>query len=258
VKKPSLRQRLGKEPLLGVLSSIDSPELVETLGYMGVDFFIADGESAIVSHTGLSNLVRAGNLAGIPVLFRTPIPEDLKILQPYLGTGISGLLVPDVESPSRLADIIHAVRFPPLGGRSAGACQATDYGLAGPMARFEQEENESFVVIAQIESGAGVDAVKDIIAVPGVDAVNVGTRDLANNLGKRGDVNDPAVKECVAQVRAAMKDSPVVFCQVLRNDQEIEPGLAEGSMMFLLMTVPLVKYGLDPFVRQLKQFGTSG
>ena len=252
MKKPSLRQRLGKAPLLGVLSSIDSPELVETLGYMGVDFFIADGEPAIVTHTGLSDLVRAGNLAGIPVLFRTPIPNDLKMLQPYLGTGISGLLVPDVESPSRMAEIVKAVRFPPLGTRSAGACQATDYGLTGPMTAFEQEENERFVVIAQIESRAGVDAVQDIISVPGVDAINVGTRDLANNLGLRGDVNHPAVRECVDKVRAAMKGSPVVFCQVLRNDQEIESGLAEGSMMFLLMTVPLLRYGLSPFQKHLK------
>jgi 4-hydroxy-2-oxoheptanedioate aldolase len=252
VKKPSLRQRLGREPLLGVLSGIDSPELVETLGYMGVDFFIADGEPSIVSHTGLSNLVRAGNLAEIPVLFRTPIPEDLRMLQPYLGTGISGLLVPDVESPARLAEIVKAVRFPPIGTRSAGACQATDYGLTGPMAAFEQDENERFVVIAQIESQAGVDAIADIIAVPGVDAVNVGTRDLANNLGKRGDVNCPEVKECVAKVRAAMKGSTVSFCQVLRNDQEIESGLAEGSMMFLLMTVPLLKYGLGPFMKHLR------
>ena len=252
MKKPSLRQRLGKEPLLGVLSSVDSPELVETLGYMGVDFFIADGESAIVSHTALSNLVRAGNLAGIPVLFRTPIPNDPRMLGPYLGTGISGLLIPDVESPARLTEIVRAVRFPPHGTRSAGACQATDYGLTGSMAAFEAEENERFVVIAQIESQAGVDAVEDIISVPGVDAVNVGTRDLANNLGLRGDVNHPQVKESVAKVRTAMKGSPVVFCQVLRNDQEVESGMAEGSMMFLLMTVPLLNFGLKPFLKHLK------
>ena len=251
MKKPSLRDRLGKTPLLGVLSSIDSPELVETLGFMGVDFFVADGESAIVSHTALSDLVRAGNLAGVPVLFRTPI-SDPKMLGPYLGTGISGLLIPDVESPSHLADTLKAVRFPPDGVRSIGACQATDYGLTGSMAEFQEEENRRFVVIAQIESQAGVDAVEDIILVPGVDAVNVGTRDLANSLGKRGDVNDPQVKECVSRVRVAMKGSPVVFCQVLRNDQEMESALSEGSMMFLLMTVPLLNHGLKPFLKHLK------
>lgn len=251
MKKPSLRQQLGKKPLLGVLSSIDSPELVETLGYMGADFFVADGEFAAVSHVALSNLVRAGNLAGIPVLFRTPI-ADPKMLGPYLGTGISGLLIPDVESPDELSAIVTAVRFPPEGNRGIGACQANDYALTKSMVEFQEEENQRFVIIAQIESKAGVDAVHDIIAVPGVDAVNVGTRDLANSLGKRGDVNDPQVREYVDKVREATKGSLVSFCQVLRNDQELEPALAKGSMMFLLLTVPLLNHGLKPFLRHLK------
>jgi hypothetical protein len=60
------------------------------------------------------------------------------------------------------------------------------------------------------------------------------------------------LKECVNKVREAIKGSPVAFCQVLRNDQEMESALSEGSMMFLLMTVPLLNHGVKPFLKYLR------
>jgi 4-hydroxy-2-oxoheptanedioate aldolase len=59
--------------------------------------------------------------------------------------------------------------------------------------------------MVQIESPAGVEAAAAIAAVDGVDALVVGTADLALALGVAGDSHAPALRDAVCRVAAAAR-----------------------------------------------------
>ena len=58
------------------------------------------------------------------------------------------------------------------------------------------------IVIAQIEEPEGVDTIKDIAAVKGIDGLFVGPADLAVCLGET-NLNAPRTREAMAKVCAA-------------------------------------------------------
>jgi 4-hydroxy-2-oxoheptanedioate aldolase len=87
-----------------------------------------------------------------------------------LDLGAAGVIVPLVESPEQAAHAVAACRYPPAGTRSYGPVRVAGDG------------GESLCVV-MCETRAGVEALAAICAVPGLDAVYVGPRDLALSYG---------------------------------------------------------------------------
>jgi 2-keto-3-deoxy-L-rhamnonate aldolase RhmA len=65
--------------------------------------------------------------------------------------------------------------------------------------------NEETLVVVMIESPQGVASCEEIAAVPGVDALLIGTNDLCFELGIPGQFNDPRVAEAYRKVISACR-----------------------------------------------------
>ena len=96
------------------------------------------------------------------------------------------------------------MKFPPLGRRSWGprACAPLS-GFVGPA--YLHEANAITLAIAMIETREALDALDDILAVPGIDGVFVGPSDLSIALSTGGAV-DPrgtAVEAALTKIAAA-------------------------------------------------------
>jgi 4-hydroxy-2-oxoheptanedioate aldolase len=65
--------------------------------------------------------------------------------------------------------------------------------------------NEETLVVAMIESPQAVASCEEIAAVPGVDALLIGTNDLCFEMGIPGQFNDPKVKDAYTRVIAACR-----------------------------------------------------
>jgi 2-keto-3-deoxy-L-rhamnonate aldolase RhmA len=122
-----------------------------------------------------------------------------------LDLGAIGIVVPHVDSAAQAEDAVRAAHYPPRGDRGfATYTRAGRFGLTGVDEHLAAAA-ERTVVIAMIESRAGVAAAGEIADVDGVDAVFVGPADLALDLGHPGEPRHPEVAAAIADVGAAVR-----------------------------------------------------
>jgi len=140
-----------------------------------------------------------------------PVGEAAVIKQ-YLDIGFRTLLVPMVESAEQARQIVAATRFPPLGCRGVASATSRASGF-GADKTYLARAHEEICLIVQIESRTGLDAIDEIAAVEGVDALFIGPADLAGSLGHLGDpLHDEvqnAISDALARIAAAGKPAGI-------------------------------------------------
>lgn len=156
----------------------------------GARFVVYDAE-----HTGwgwetLSRLVATTRGTGPEPYVRVPHTERSAISR-ALDVGAAGVMVPMVESAGQARDIVAWSKYPPDGVRGAAFGIAHDAYVRGDSVGYMRRVNDRGLVIAQIETVAGLAAVEEIAAVPGVDVVWVGHYDLTNSMGIPGAFDHP-------------------------------------------------------------------
>ena len=178
-RQRSLRAAIAERSFVGTFQIIGSPTVTEVLALSGADIIVPDAEHAAFDLPILEQLVRAGDLRGASVVIRVPgIGNDLSRA---LDTGAAGVIVPRVESAAEAEAIVRATRFPPMGARGIGPARATSYGLDIPT--YRERADDELLVVAMVETRAGLDAVDEIVAVDGIDVILIGPADLASSLG---------------------------------------------------------------------------
>jgi 2-dehydro-3-deoxyglucarate aldolase/4-hydroxy-2-oxoheptanedioate aldolase len=118
-----------------------------------------------------------------------------------------GLMIPMVESEEQAQLIARSVKYPPEGRRGAAFGVAhDDYGLEpGTAIEKMARANSEVLIIAQIETAAGVENVEKIAAVPGIDILWIGHNDLTNSMNIPGQFTNPDYLAAVERVLAACK-----------------------------------------------------
>lgn len=192
----SFRERLvARETLIGLWAASGSPTTAEIIGTCGADWVIIDAEHSPNTVSDIVAQLRA--LSGSPsfVVVRAPSKEPLELGR-LLDAGARGIMVPMVESANEAEAVVAATRYPPRGRRGVGGgfARATRWtGISDYLAQAE----ESFSLIVQIETLAGIRALGDILAVDGVDGVFFGPADLAASLGHLGEPRHPDVQSAI-------------------------------------------------------------
>lgn len=168
----------------------------------GAEFAVFDME-----HTGWSIetirmlIATTGGTTMIP-LVRIPATEYHFVAR-ALDMGAMGLMVPMVESADQARAIVAAAKYPPLGRRGAAFTIAHDDYTSGDIVEKIHSANRETLLIAQIETVAGVRNVQAIAATSGIDVLWIGHFDLSNSLGIPGQFDHPQFHEAVTQVLAA-------------------------------------------------------
>lgn len=186
------RLRAGQPLLTTFVKSADA-NVTEVLAQAGFDVLIADLAHSALSLRDVESIVRAAEIHGVPVLVRLE-PSDLPLAGRVMESGAAGVQVTDVATTGRLADIRTAVAFPPHGRRGISlANRAGRFGLR-TAAEVVDDAGGGAVVIAQLESRAGLENLAGLLAAPAPpDAWFLGPMDLAMDLGHPGAVDHPDV-----------------------------------------------------------------
>ncbi|QPM90917.1 HpcH/HpaI aldolase family protein [Pseudooceanicola algae] len=196
----------ARTPLRGPFVAIPSPMVVEIMGGANPDFLCIDTEHSPIPDFLLTEMIRAGDLSGQPVLVRVQSALAQNITA-ALDAGATGILVPHVSSAQEAAAVVKAARFPPEGTRGAGPGRAAGYirNIAG----YIEDARRDTVVMVQIETVAAVARVAEILAVPGIDLALIGPGDLAVDLAARDETRslDTLIDEVIAAGQAA--DLPI-------------------------------------------------
>src|SRR5439155_26617319 len=118
--------------------------------------------------------------------------NDPVLIKPVLDIGAAGVIVPSVSTADEARRAVAACRYPPDGIRGFGPRRPSNYGrLGGP--EFCKAANEAVIVIIQIEHIHGVNNLDEILAVPGLTGILVGSNDLSGSMGHMGEPRHPDV-----------------------------------------------------------------
>jgi 4-hydroxy-2-oxoheptanedioate aldolase len=122
-------------------------------------------------------------------------------IQKATDIGALGIIVPLVETTDEVRDTVRYAMYPPEGVRSLGNGQYR--ALWGD--DYRATANANIMIVAMIESPAGVAIADDIAAVPGVDVVFAASTDLGSFSGlAQGDPRyEQMVTDIVDATRAA-------------------------------------------------------
>ena len=190
-----------KRAQIGLWMGLADHYCAEICAGAGFDWLLIDGEHS--PNDLRSMLQQAQVIAAYPgthAIARMPVGHGhvgTALIKQYLDLGIQTLLVPMVDTAQQAADLVHAMRYPPLGIRGMGGARASRWGRYPNYAR---EANAQVCLLVQAETRAALDNLDAIVATEGVDGVFIGPADLSASLGH---VGNPGHKE----VQAAIDDT---------------------------------------------------
>lgn len=168
----------------------------------GAEFVVYDMEHTGWSIETIRGLVATTRAADIVPMVRVPATQYHLLSRP-LDVGAMGLMVPMVETPAQAALIADSAKYPPAGHRGAAFGVAHDDYAGGDILAKMQSANDEVFLIAQIETGAGVENADAIAATPGIDCLWIGHFDLTNSLGIPGQFDNPIYLKAVDRVLEA-------------------------------------------------------
>lgn len=205
-----LRARLADpgSRLLAAFVGIGRVEVVQIVGHAGFDLVLLDGEHGDVASSGMAALVAAGHGVGLHVVVRVP-ELRAQAISAALDAGADGVLVPHVRDADEAHAAVAACRFPPQGIRSVhGAVPAAHYGFRPDYLRVA---NTDSACIVMCEDAAALAHIEEVVAVPGLDAVFVGSFDLSASMGHVGHPGHTQVVRATRRVLASAHQAGIAM-----------------------------------------------
>jgi 4-hydroxy-2-oxoheptanedioate aldolase len=205
-------------PAFGIYVMSGSPKMVETLGFAGLDYVRIDMESPATNPETIHHMIHTAHAVGVTPFVRVPsFPNDAideGLIQRVIDMGAMGIILPRATGRAYVEAAVRAVKGPPLGERHAGPGGFT--GGAGQVSYAEHLAwaNENILLSVQVETKSGIEAIDEIVSVPGLDMVQSGRGDLSYEYGVPGKQYDPVVMEAERKmIEAGLKAGKIVGIQ---------------------------------------------
>lgn len=177
---------------LGAWLSMPSTHSAEIAGGLGFAYVCVDCQHGVADYQVAVDMLgaigaasRAAVASGASDAPSTPVVRvpwnEPGIIGRMLDAGAQGVIIPMVNSVAEAQAAVAATKYPPLGARSFGPVLAAS--RTAPGENYFSVANDRTACIPMIETRAAVEALDDILAVEGVDAIYVGPADLSISYG---------------------------------------------------------------------------
>jgi 2-keto-3-deoxy-L-rhamnonate aldolase RhmA len=193
----------------------------------GADFVIFDMEHSGWSTETLRSLFATCGGTDLVAMARVPAAQ-YHLIARALDVGAMGIMVPLVESEEQARLVAQSAKYPPVGRRGAAFRVAHDDYLGGDVAEKIRSANAEGLLIAQIETVAGLEQVERIAAVDGIDVVWIGQFDLTNSLGIPADFEHPTYLAAVERVLNACRQHGKAAGFMVTSPAEARAKLNQG------------------------------
>ncbi len=172
---------------------------------LGLDFVFIDTEHIPIGRETLAWMCQTYRTLGLAPVVRIPSPDPFEATK-VLDGGASGVIAPYVETAEKVRQLVGAVKLRPLKGDKLQRALTENASLEPELAAYLDHHNQDYALIVNIESVPALDALDDILAVDGLDAVLVGPHDLSCSLGVPEQYDHPrftsAVEDIIKRARA--------------------------------------------------------
>lgn len=191
----------GPQPAGMMVMEFFTPALPGILADAGLDFAVFDMEASGLSFERFQMLAALSHAAGITPLVRVPAVST-EVIGRCLDLGAAGIMAPKVQNALAAQELTRMTRFPPLGVRGSGL-RAYPSGYVDATSANDRASAPA-VTVCQLETMEAVEQAERIVAIPGVDVLNVGANDLAAQIGvNTGHADVVAAIERVRELSAA-------------------------------------------------------
>tara|TARA_R110001592_G_scaffold138140_2_gene356711 strand:- start:3329 stop:4093 length:765 start_codon:yes stop_codon:yes gene_type:complete len=222
---------LGGENLSGTFLKTPALQLIEIFAKSGMDFIALDAEHSPFDRGTADACLGMARALNFPALVRIPDGSPSQILT-MLDSGATGLVVPHVNTVEKAKEVAKAARFGHGGRGFAGSTRWAGYATR-TMADILQQSEDETVILAQIEEPEAVEAIDEIAAVDGIDALFVGPADLAVCYGLT-DPAAPQVRDAIGRVGEAAKKHGKCLVTFAPNTSWVPDLKALGVTMFFV------------------------
>jgi 2-keto-3-deoxy-L-rhamnonate aldolase RhmA len=171
----------GKQVVGGTVSTSD-PNVYCAMATAGFDFLWIEMQHSPLTHDEVAHMIRSCPEATAIPFVRVPDATEGDI-QKAADNGALGIIVPMVENMDKIKAAVRFAKYPPIGKRSQGGGQYRIWGDD-----YRQTANDNIMIVAMIESPAGVAIADQIASLDGVDVVFAASTDLGSFSGhKQGE-----------------------------------------------------------------------
>jgi 2-keto-3-deoxy-L-rhamnonate aldolase RhmA len=193
----------------------------------GADFVMFDMEHTGWSTETLKTLFATCGGTELAPMARVPAAQ-YHLIARALDVGAMGIMVPMVDSEEQARLVAQSAKYPPVGRRGAAFGVAHDDYTRGDVAEKIRTANAEGLVIAQIETVAGLEQVERIAAIDGIDVVWIGQFDLTNSLGIPADFEHPTYKAAVERILNACHQHGKAAGFMVTSPEEARAKLDQG------------------------------
>jgi 4-hydroxy-2-oxoheptanedioate aldolase len=196
IVRNSVKEKLARGEVVASMTVrlVPTVEIVRIAKSAGFDGLYIDLEHSSFSMQTASQISIMALEAGLPAFVRVPANTP-EYISRVLDGGALGVIAPGVRSAGEARQVVAAAKYPPLGSRGLSAGLPQLQFRTFPAPESLPALNDATMVIVQFESAASLAAAEDIVAVPGVDLILIGTNDLMADLGIPGEYDHPKVHD---------------------------------------------------------------
>lgn len=207
----------------GIWRVLPSPQLTEILAQAGLDFQILDREHGAYGFDALLTDILACDASRTHAWVRVSGTDKVEV-QRCLDLGAHGIVFPQLASVEDFRRAASWMDYPPTGTRGFNPfVRAGRYGVT------EGAERAPAAFVPIIETLAAVEALDEILTLPRLDLVYLGTYDLSAQLGCPGEMQDARVLQTVAHILERCQHHGV-SAGMMSLDPEATKGLLERGV----------------------------
>jgi 4-hydroxy-2-oxoheptanedioate aldolase len=238
IRPNKVKQKLAAGQTVVSLLGIDSPNLVDQVGPLGIDAIWIEAEHGPIDFGHVPDMTRACDLWGMTSIVRVNA-LDYGTIYRTLDLGAQGICVPHIDTADHARQFVEAAKFAPLGKRGLFTSRQ-GYGVSD----YLQVANDQTLLVALIEDIRAVENLDEILAVDHIDVFFVAPSDLASSMGLIGQIGDPKVVETIETTLKRIVAAGRTAGTLLPGNEKAEHYTAMGVRCIAVALMPLLAKGM--------------
>ena len=211
------------------MRTVESAMITQACGF---DVIIIDQEHAPISRELSSSICVAALGVGLTPMVRIG-SHSAHDIGAALDGGALGVLVPHINNAAEAKAAVDHSKYAPIGHRSVAALSPVMRYQPPALAESLKQQNDAIFVGLLIETPEGVDNAEEIAAIPGVDALIIGSVDLSVEFGEPGRFEDATMQSAYAKVAAACRKHDKQFAVAGGNREQQAKHIAMGARLMM-------------------------